>query len=94
MATCYVNSLCSNTTDQFRALVAMPMRKEPWRASVGRGCYESMPYCAQLADFGLSRVLETNGTHVSTQTHGTLAYQPGALSSLLAESKRNYSKPA
>ena len=32
----------------------------------------------QLADFGLSRVLETNGTHVSTQTHGTLAYQPGA----------------
>jgi hypothetical protein len=33
---------------------------------------------AQLADFGLSRVLETNGSHVSTQTHGTLAYQPGA----------------
>ncbi len=33
----------------------------------------------QLADFGLSRVLDTNGTHVSTQTYGTLAYQPAEL---------------
>ncbi len=33
----------------------------------------------QLADFGLSRVLDTDRTHVSTQTHGTLAYQPAEL---------------
>ena len=33
----------------------------------------------QLADFGLSRVLDTGRTHVSTQTHGTLAYQPAEL---------------
>jgi hypothetical protein len=31
----------------------------------------------QLADFGLSRVLETHATHVSTKTYGTLAYMPG-----------------
>ena len=30
----------------------------------------------QLADFGLSRVLETNATHISTNTIGTIAYQP------------------
>lgn len=34
---------------------------------------------AQLADFGLSRVLDTDRTHVSTQTYGTLAYQPAEL---------------
>lgn len=33
----------------------------------------------QLADFGLSRVLDTDRTHVSTQTYGTLAYQPAEL---------------
>ncbi len=27
----------------------------------------------------MSRVLDTNGTHVSTQTYGTLAYQPAEL---------------
>lgn len=32
--------------------------------------------CCQLADFGLSRVLETNATHISTNTIGTIAYQP------------------
>ena len=32
---------------------------------------------AQLADFGLSRVLEAHATHVSTKTYGTLAYMPG-----------------
>lgn len=32
--------------------------------------------CVQLADFGLSRVLETNATHISTNTIGTIAYQP------------------
>ena len=38
------------------------------------------PDClVQLADFGLSRVLDTGRTHVSTQTHGTLAYQPAEL---------------
>ncbi len=26
--------------------------------------------CAQIADFGMSRVLENNMTHVSTNTHG------------------------
>ncbi|CAL8471108.1 g10650 [Coccomyxa elongata] len=31
---------------------------------------------AKLADFGLSRVLETNATHISTNTIGTIAYQP------------------
>ena len=30
----------------------------------------------QLADFGLSRVMETNATHISTNTIGTIAYQP------------------
>ncbi len=35
-----------------------------------------MVCCAQLADFGLSRVLETNATHISTNTIGTIAYQP------------------
>ena len=35
--------------------------------------------CVQLADFGLSRVLDTDRTHVSTQTYGTLAYQPAEL---------------
>lgn len=35
------------------------------------------PYLLQLADFGLSRVLETHATHVSTKTYGTLAYMPG-----------------
>lgn len=36
-------------------------------------------YWPQLADFGLSRVLDTDRTHVSTQTYGTLAYQPAEL---------------
>lgn len=34
-------------------------------------------FWSQLADFGLSRVLETHATHVSTKTYGTLAYMPG-----------------
>ena len=38
-----------------------------------------MPWLLQLADFGLSRVLDTDRTHVSTQTYGTLAYQPAEL---------------
>ena len=36
-------------------------------------------HALQLADFGLSRVLDTDRTHVSTQTYGTLAYQPAEL---------------
>ena len=35
------------------------------------------PHAVQLADFGLSRVLEAHATHVSTKTYGTLAYMPG-----------------
>ena len=38
-----------------------------------------MLWLLQLADFGLSRVLDTDRTHVSTQTYGTLAYQPAEL---------------
>ena len=38
-----------------------------------------VPWLLQLADFGLSRVLDTDRTHVSTQTYGTLAYQPAEL---------------
>ncbi|BDA46411.1 probable serine/threonine-protein kinase/receptor R826 at N-terminal half [Coccomyxa sp. Obi] len=40
---------------------------------------DSRGFTCKLADFGLSRVLDTNGTHVSTQTYGTLAYQPAEL---------------
>lgn len=36
-------------------------------------------HAMQLADFGLSRVLDTDRTHVSTQNYGTLAYQPAEL---------------
>ncbi|BDA46412.1 probable mitogen-activated protein kinase kinase kinase 11 [Coccomyxa sp. Obi] len=36
-------------------------------------------YTCKLADFGLSRVLETHATHVSTKTYGTLAYMPAEL---------------
>ena len=32
---------------------------------------------AQLADFGLTRVLDVDKrTHISTQTYGTVAYMP------------------
>ncbi len=44
-----------------------------------RGCLSRLAWCVQLADFGLSRVLDTDRTHVSTQTYGTLAYQPAEL---------------
>ena len=36
----------------------------------------------QLADFGLSRVMETNATHITTNTIGTIAYQPEEVSHL------------
>lgn len=44
-----------------------------------RACNARTDGCssAQLADFGLSRVLEAHATHVSTKTYGTLAYMPG-----------------
>ena len=45
------------------------MQRKKWTAY-----YPLQPVGRQLADFGLSRVLETHGTHVSTKTHGTLAY--------------------
>lgn len=39
-----------------------------------------MSLSAQLADFGLSRVLDREThTHISTQTYGTVAYQPPEL---------------
>ena len=38
----------------------------------------------QLADFGLSRVMETNATHISTNTIGTIAYQPEEVTTSLA----------
>lgn len=31
---------------------------------------------AQIADFGLARVLQDNATHVSTKSFGTVAYMP------------------
>jgi serine/threonine protein kinase len=35
--------------------------------------YDSRGYSCKLADFGLSRVMENNSTHVSTSTFGTAA---------------------
>jgi len=32
-----------------------------------------------VGDFGLSRVLETNSTHVSTNSYGTVAYMPAEM---------------
>ena len=32
--------------------------------------------CVQIADFGLSRVLENNATHISTNTHGEACISP------------------
>lgn len=34
------------------------------------------PRGAQIADFGLARVLQDNATHVSTKSFGTVAYMP------------------
>lgn len=51
-----------------------------WSATIIDGHLHFLAeYLVQLADFGLSRVLDTGRTHVSTQTHGTLAYQPAEL---------------
>ena len=38
------------------------------------GCVE-----CRLADFGLSRVLDMNASHVSTQSFGTVPYMPPEL---------------
>lgn len=35
--------------------------------------FDSRGYVCKLADFGLSRVMENNSTHVSTTTFGTAA---------------------
>lgn len=40
-------------------------------SSVSR--YDPRGYVCKLADFGLSRVMENNATHVSTSTYGTAA---------------------
>ncbi|KAK9822810.1 hypothetical protein WJX81_001964 [Elliptochloris bilobata] len=36
-------------------------------------------FTCKLGDFGMSRLLEGNATHLSTQTYGTVAYQPAEL---------------
>ena len=46
----------------------------PWAETCGAAL--------QLADFGLSRVMETNATHITTNTIGTIAYQPEEVSHL------------
>jgi len=35
--------------------------------------YDKRGYTCKLADFGLSRVMEHNSTHISTSTFGTAA---------------------
>ncbi len=35
--------------------------------------YDKRGYSCKLADFGLSRVMEHNSTHISTSTFGTAA---------------------
>jgi serine/threonine protein kinase len=44
--------------------------------TAARSANDAMGCTCKLADFGLSRVLETNATHISTNTIGTIAYQP------------------
>ncbi|BDA49709.1 probable LIM domain-containing serine/threonine-protein ki at C-terminar half [Coccomyxa sp. Obi] len=41
--------------------------------------YDQRGYMCKLADFGLSRVMENNSTHVSTTTFGTAAYMPAEM---------------
>ncbi|CAL8464411.1 g3946 [Coccomyxa elongata] len=41
--------------------------------------YDQRGYTCKLADFGLSRVMENNSTHVSTTTFGTAAYMPAEM---------------
>lgn len=36
-------------------------------------------FTCKLADFGMARLLETNRTHVSTHTYGTISYMPPEL---------------
>ncbi|KAK9826762.1 hypothetical protein WJX81_007239 [Elliptochloris bilobata] len=36
-------------------------------------------FICKVGDFGLSRVLETNSTHVSTNSYGTVAYMPAEM---------------
>ena len=37
---------------------------------------EASCYLVQLADFGLSRLLDPTMTHVSTKSYGTISYMP------------------
>lgn len=41
--------------------------------SAAKSNYDNRGYTCKLADFGLSRVMENNSTHVSTSTFGTAA---------------------
>ncbi|KAF6265892.1 hypothetical protein COO60DRAFT_768059 [Scenedesmus sp. NREL 46B-D3] len=36
-------------------------------------------FCCKIADFGLSRVLDMDATHISTRTYGTIVYMPSEL---------------
>ena len=36
-------------------------------------------FLCKLADFGLSRVLDMDATHISTKTYGTISYMPAEL---------------
>ncbi|KAK9823953.1 hypothetical protein WJX72_006631 [[Myrmecia] bisecta] len=36
-------------------------------------------FVCKIADFGLSRVLDVDATHISTKTYGTISYMPGEL---------------
>ncbi|CAL8464410.1 g3945 [Coccomyxa elongata] len=47
--------------------------------SAAKSNYDNRGYTCKLADFGLSRVMENNSTHVSTSTFGTAAYMPAEL---------------
>ncbi|BDA49710.1 probable mitogen-activated protein kinase kinase kinase 12 at C-terminar half [Coccomyxa sp. Obi] len=47
--------------------------------SAAKSNYDNRGYTCKLADFGLSRVMENNSTHVSTSTYGTAAYMPAEL---------------
>lgn len=40
---------------------------------------DSRGFTCKISDFGLSRVLELDATHVSTRTFGTMMYMPAEL---------------
>ena len=40
---------------------------------------DSRGFTCKLADFGMARLLDSDRTHVSTQTYGTISYMPAEL---------------